>query len=363
MALHNLFIGLHLHDLLDTYLPDFVLAFAFFTAMTYAVLGKRLGQQRPAIAIAAALGAALSIGLVWWEQVNDISIKNLGPIAAGFAIIVLAGVIYQSIRGMGGNWAGAGIAIGACLLVGWIVGIDWPVDRGAVQAVMTVALTVGVIAFLLHRRGFHPRGFSFRSQPAPREFKDVRHDMRDLDDGRRVAGRMSKGFRRLRREAKALHEHPEDASDIMLQLRRMLPAEGWLTERLARLREKAHLMQRGHIARIEEIQGDISRLPPNAKRKAASELSARYRELKLDLRIERLDKAAAVNERRVRELTKQAQAYLAEHNHKKLVDVLSAAKELQGHNARLLKTISRTEARLLAAAKQIARRPQEMRSA
>ncbi len=83
----------------------------------------------------------------------------------------------------------------------------------------------------------------------------------------------------------------------------------------------------------------------------------------MDLRIERLDKVAAVNERRVRELTKQAEAYLAEHNHKKLVDVLGAAKKLQGHNARLLKTISRTEARLLAAAKQIARRPQEVRNA
>ncbi|MBN2561024.1 MAG: hypothetical protein JXQ75_08850 [Phycisphaerae bacterium] len=363
MRLHNPFLDFAYDDLFSALLPDFVLSFAFFTAMIYAVLGKRFGQQRPAITIAAALGAALSIGLVWWEQVNDLSIRNLGPIAAGFAIIVLAGVIYQSIRGMGGNWAGAGIAIGACLLVGWIVGIDWPVDRGAVQAVMTVALTVGVIAFLLHRRGFHPHGFSFRSQPAPQEFKDVQHDMRDLDDDRHVAGRMSKGFRRLRREAKALHEHPEDASDIMLQLRRMLPAEGWLTERLARLCEKAHLMQRGHIARIEEIRGDISRLPPQAKRKAASELSARYRELKLDLRIERLDKAAAVNERRVRELTKQAEAYLAEHNHKKLVDVLNDAKKLQGHNARLLKTISRTEARLLTAAKQIAKRPQEVRGA
>lgn len=144
-------------DVLDTLLPDFVLSFAFFTAVIYAVLGKRFGHQRPAIAIAAALGAALSIGLVWWEQVNGLSIRNLGSIAVGFAVILLAGVIYQSIRGMGGNWAGAGIAIGACLLVGWIVGIDWPVDRGAVQAVMTVALTVGVIAFASRTQGLlHP---------------------------------------------------------------------------------------------------------------------------------------------------------------------------------------------------------------
>ena len=43
-------------DWLDTFLPDFVLAFTFFTALTYAVLGRRVGMQRPAVAVSAALG-------------------------------------------------------------------------------------------------------------------------------------------------------------------------------------------------------------------------------------------------------------------------------------------------------------------
>ena len=79
----------HLEDLLESYLPDFILAFAFFTSVVYAVLGKRFEQQRPAIAMSAAIGFALSIGLVWWEQANDFSIKNLGPIAVGFALLLL----------------------------------------------------------------------------------------------------------------------------------------------------------------------------------------------------------------------------------------------------------------------------------
>ena len=97
---------LALGDWLDSFVPDFVLAFAFFTALIYAALGRRMGMQRPAIAVSAALGAALSAGLVWWEQANGLSIRNLGPIAVGFALIVLAGVIHQSIRHMGGNWPG-----------------------------------------------------------------------------------------------------------------------------------------------------------------------------------------------------------------------------------------------------------------
>ena len=38
-------------QIFETLLPDLVLAFAFFSALGYAVLGKRLGQQRPAIAM------------------------------------------------------------------------------------------------------------------------------------------------------------------------------------------------------------------------------------------------------------------------------------------------------------------------
>ena len=88
---------------------------------------------------------------------------------------------------------------------------------------------------------------------------EVRHDMSDLDQGHRVSKHLKRGFRNLRHEARHLDEHPEDAQDIMLQLKRMLPAEGWLTERMARLREKAHYVRKGHIARIEEIQEHVSR--------------------------------------------------------------------------------------------------------
>jgi len=64
MRLDNLFYDLNLYELLDSLLADFVLAFAFFTSVTYAVLGKRFKKQRPAIAMSAAIGFALSTGLV-----------------------------------------------------------------------------------------------------------------------------------------------------------------------------------------------------------------------------------------------------------------------------------------------------------
>jgi len=89
MRPENIFNHLNLYELLESLIPDFVLAFAFFTSLVYAVLAKRFDHQRAAIVMSVSIGFALSIGLVWWEQANDLSIRNLGPIAIGFAILVV----------------------------------------------------------------------------------------------------------------------------------------------------------------------------------------------------------------------------------------------------------------------------------
>ena len=61
MAANDLFssvLELPFGPLFQTLLPDFVLAFALFTALSYAVLGKRFDHQRPAVVMSAAVGLA-----------------------------------------------------------------------------------------------------------------------------------------------------------------------------------------------------------------------------------------------------------------------------------------------------------------
>jgi len=346
MRLENLF-----YDLLESLLPDFVLAFAFFTSVVYAVLGKRFDKQRPAIAMSAAIGFALSTGLVWWERANDFSIRDLGPIAVGFAILLLAFVMYQSIRQVGGSWAGAGITIGAAIIIAKLLGLDIPVDWQIIQTIIVVALIFGFLAFMLHRHHFHsPSKFT---EPAVR---DIRHDMGDLYRQRHLSGEIDHSLRRLRRQARTLHEHPEQAADISLQIRRMLPAQGYLTQRMAQLRAKAHGVRKGHIARLEETRHVSAKQPTAVKKKASAELAARYSQMVgMDTRMERLDKAVAENERRIRQLTREAQQYTANCNYQKLVSCLKQAQKLQHHNSRLFKTIDRTEGKLTAIAKEAVR--------
>lgn len=334
---------------LNTLLPDFVLAFAFFTALSYAALGRRFLLQRPAITMSAVMGLALAIGLVCWEQAHGLSLRNLGPIAVGFALVVLATVVYQAVRRTGGSWAGAGIALGVCVLIGLFLGVNWPIGAEAVQGTVVLALLFGIMAFLIH----HRRAPGFVRQPM-RYLPAVRRDRREIRQARRVGHRLKDGLHHARQDTQAAFLQPARAKDVMLQLERMLPAEGWLTERMAKLRERAHCMRKGHVARIEELREVYPKLSVPAQRKLAQELAARYQELEIDVRVERLDKAVAENERRIRDLTRQAQRYLQAHEPRKVVDVLERASKLQKHNDRLFKIIDHTEARLIRVARQAA---------
>jgi len=354
MKLANVFYGSHLYDWLESLIPDFVLAFAFFTSIVYVVLGKRFDHQRSAITMSACLGFALSIGLIWWEQANELSIKNLGPIAVGFAIIILALVMYQSVRLVGGTWAGGGIALGLSLLIALILGFKPPIDAQIINSIMAVALIVGLIAFLIHHHG-HTSPVRFPPAYARPETADVRHNMADLYRDRHLSDRITKSMRKVRKQADHLNEHPEQAGNVMLQIRRILPAEGYLTERMAQVRAKAHRIRGGHVARLEETKDIFRNMSITAKKKAAADLTTRYNQLiGIATRLERLDKAVAEIEKRIRELTQRAQAYTANYEHKKLCECLKAAEKLQHHNTRLFKIIDRSEDKLIAIAKKIA---------
>jgi hypothetical protein len=341
----------HLGGLLESYLPDFVLAFAFFTSVAYAALGKRFEQQRPVVAMSAAVGFTLSLGLVWWEQANDFSIKDLGPIAVGFAILLLAFVMYQCIRHVGGSWAGAGITIGASIIIAQLLGMPIPIDAQIIQTIIVVALIFGLLVLMSHHHNLHPR-VQFTEPDLP----NIKHTMADLYRERHLSKKLDHGLRTLRKEAKTLHERPEEAADIATQIKRMLPAQGYLTERMAHLRAKAHQIRNGHIARLEETRNAFAKLPTSTKKKASAKLVASYNQMVgMDDRLERLDKAVAENEKRIRELTEKAREYTVKYNHRGLVEALKAAEKLQHHNSKLIKIITRTENKLSATAKRIAK--------
>ena len=181
---------------------------------------------------------------------------------------------------------------------------------------------------LVGRKGF--RGVSIADIArevgiVPSAICEARHE--GSAGGRMLSDVLRRRFRDIERRADRLHEHPADGQDVLLQIRRMLPDVGWLTERLARLREKAYRMRQGHVARIHEVAALTGKLPPSAKRQLSGQLQEQYRELGLDLRLERLDRAAAEAEKRIRNLTQEAERCAASYGFRRLHDALKAAEK------------------------------------
>jgi len=332
-------------ELFETLLPDMVLSFAFFTSLVYAVLGKRFDHQRSAVGMSAALGLALSVGLVWWESRMGVSIRNLGPIAIGFAVVVLAMVMFKAIGRIGGSWAGAGFAVGVSLLIAVILGFDLPFDPQILYSLMTLGLIVGFLAFLFHHTSKMTFG-QFPKAPVRTEIKAVRHDVDTVKRDWRFGEGLRRGIKNIMIKSRDLGQRPEEASDVMRQIHRLLPAEGWLTDQLARLRRKAYFMRKGHIARIKELQQVMNTLPAPKKRLASWELKKRYQELHLDQRLSRLNQAVTEFERRIRDLTGRAQKAVAQYEFKKVEGLLKEAEDLQAHNSKLLKQIVKTEEKM-----------------
>ncbi len=114
---------------------------------------------------------------------------------------------------------------------------------------MIVALIVGILSFLSHRHYNYPK--LQYSRPC---VKDILHDMSDLYRDKRLSNSLGSRLKDLRHKTETLDEHPEEAGEILQQLRKILPAEGWLTQRMAQLRAKAHSIRNGHIARLKETR-------------------------------------------------------------------------------------------------------------
>lgn len=351
MATDNPFAWMPFHELFNSLLPDFVLGFALFTALSYAVLARRFEHERAAVVMSAVIGIALACGLVWWEADHGLSIRHLGPIAVGILLLLIGVILFQGIRKAGGAWGGGLLALGIAMFLALLVQLPIPINSQVLHTALVILLIFGLVAALEHRHVQYRRV----DMPVQRERRVVRDNVKEIDEGARVSDWLSKGFGKLRRRTGNLRDRSEGADDVIVQLNRMLPEQGWLTKRLADLRGRMHRIKEGHVARIEELRKHVRHLSPEAKRNVSRELSRRFKELKQDTRLDRLDAAVAENEKRIKEITQQARQATQQHDYPRLHQLFKQAEKLQQHNTRLFQIMDRTEKRLAALAQKAAR--------
>mgnify|MGYP006287619579 CR=1 FL=1 len=346
----NPFSHLWLGELFETLMPDFVLAFTFFTALTFAVLGRRLQHRRSAAAMSAAMGMALAVGLVYWEYRTGWSIRSLGTIAVGLALIALALVIYQAFKQIGGAWVGGSLAFAAALLIGMVLELPWPVGPAVMQILIIGSLIAAAVGFLMRRTSHHDHGAGMSwptdgmAHASPS--LGLRQDTQRLEQLERNSRALERQLQGLQQSQPGDSARPDAPVAVRQTLQRLLPESGWLTEQLAGLRAKAHRARVGEIARIHEMDRHWRQLSPKARKVAAEQIKSAMKRIRAEQRLERLDRAVAEAEKRIAKLIAQANDALGHGDYQRVANLIGDARKLQHHVSELMTAIQRSEHKL-----------------
>ncbi|MFN3166981.1 MAG: hypothetical protein ACE37H_07950 [Phycisphaeraceae bacterium] len=357
----------------DGLIIDLGIALVFFTALSFAVLGPRFAHQRSAAAMSAALGMALSTGLVAWEVRSGLRLADLGPIAAGLGLIMIALVIYQAVKRVGGQWAGVFTALGAALLIGQVLAV--PGLQIILQGVLGPLAALGLIAagaatLAMRTRGsvqgvsnasgketFWPPSTPSTTISREEALQDKNEPVRDaaeqvhaIDDVQRINHRLDEHLALATNNAKMLPAQPELAALLRRQLSAVLPESQAVTRRLADLRAKTQMLRQGHIAKIRRLAPQIPKLPPDAARVASEQLREAYKEARLEERIDRLDRAAIHAEQQIDEVITTVNRLLDAGRYDQAAKVLHDTEKLARQVQRLIKQIEKDEQKVLALA-------------
>ena len=170
---------------------------------------------------------------------------------------------------------------------------------------------------------------------------------------RNLSENISKKLRQLPKPSELLGDKKQ-STNLLIQLQRILPEQGFLINRMAELRAKVHMVKNGHIAKIKEIRKLYKLIPNHQKREVSKHMIEYYRnETDFEKRLERLESLVTAAEKQNSELMANAKACVERHKFKEFDHIVHKAQRLQDHITHIIKIIIRTEKKLSEAAHKI----------
>jgi len=348
-----------IRQLTSGYIPDFLIAFTFFTSLCFAIFRKRFNHRSAEAGLSISLGLALATGLVWWEHDHNLSIRNTGSIGILLSLIVICTVIYKTAKHSGSKPAAIIITL-AAILTFVSLNKSLTINLADLYALIFAMILLGFIILavknITSEACFHNLGLAHT--PTQLELPD--ETIKRIHRDRGLNFNLDKHLRKLKNEANLLKRDPAKAPKLYQLISSLLPAEGYLTQRMASLRTKAHKIRSGHIARLNETKSLTKHLPPTRLAQASAKLISTYhKELDMEKRLERLDTAVATNEKKIIEMLRRARALSLAHRFKDIPDLIKQAEKLQHQNVHIFKIIERSEQKLSKLAQRIAKQQSE----
>ena len=323
---------------------EFLIIFTFFISLLFSIFKRRFGDHRLTAALAASISFALSIGLTSWISNKGYNMTDLGP----FAIIIIVAfadvIIYSLIKRSGHEF----IAILTVVLmtIPLIGRIYWLTDYQMIFD-MTLTLWLIILIWLLIKNSTPNRSVYYAKKDNYTDIDQADNQIKRMYTDRRLSGYISGQLRKLRKTTELLGDKNSQSTDLILQLQRILPEQGFLSGRMTGLRKKAHLMRNGHIAKIKEIKTLCRQLGPLQKQKVSRQMIEYYQnQTDLDRRLERLEGIITNIEKQSRDLIIRAQICVKNNDFKQYDHFIKKAAKMQDRVTHIIKVIIRTEKNL-----------------
>ena len=337
----------------ESRLFEFLIIFTFFISLMFAIFKRRFGDHRLTGALSASISFALSIGLTQWMNRHGYSMTDLGPVAVIVVAAFAAAVIYSLIKTSGhGVIAILTIII---LIAATLPRTYWFFDYQTVFDLVLAGWLLILIWMLMKNSRPHRSVPSVRKRDYP-DMDDADDQIKQMYNDRRLSKQISGQLRKLRKPSQLLGDTNSQSTNLILQLQRILPQQGFLAGRMAGLRKKAHLMRNGHIAKIKDIKNLYRQLGPLQKQKVSRQMIEYYQnQTDLDRRLERLEGFIADIEKQSRQLIVRAEICVKNKEFKQYDHIIKKAAKLQDRVTHIIKVIIRTEKKLIDAAHKIVR--------
>lgn len=336
---------------------EFLILFTFFLSLMFSIFQKRFENRRSLAGISISTSLALSIGLLTWLNRQGYSMQNLGLIAIMIIIAFIGTIIYKLIKNSGHS----GIAIlTIILLVMPVISRSYlQIDYQMIFDLILFGWLI-VIIWLLTK---NVASYGTVHLPSNPNTGKIDYDTEETDDQikrlyryRGLSKKITENLRKLKKPSELLGDKNKQSTDLLIQLHRILPEQGFMTERMAELRKTAYQVRNGHIARMNETKKLCHQIPAWQARKISRLMIEHYRkQTNLEKRLERLESLVTATEKQNRQLIAYAKKCVRTQNYKEFDQVIHKAKKLQSHVTHIINAIIRTEKKLSAIAHKIAK--------
>ena len=288
---------------------DFLIYLTIFTGLSQVILSKKF-QGRGGKALIIATGLVLSVGMITAEKTIGFNIKTFGPVAIWMFIILIAGVLFHSIKYIGaGNIGSGSIAfvvtyfIMRGLLPEFFALLQKNEYTNWLHSLVFIAVMIAMVRGFVSVFSGRPRIISepsiqikspkviwnriFPSEEFSKEYEIIKRRLESIaKKDKKSSKEIISDLEKVKSIVQVYGENPDYSGIIKSKIYEIIPKEHEIFEKIRYLREVNKALENFDIGVFKSLKVRYEKLSEEEKELAKKEIKEEIVKVKVEKRIE-----------------------------------------------------------------------------